>query len=159
MKRVFCATAIVFALAAFAQAETIKLKLDGVKCDQCASDIITAIEKAPGARVKGEPSKANPMATVDLDTKKGDVGAIGKEVAAAETPHKEVEAPFAYLVLDAPGLTNANSKDVGKALEKVKGVDAKKSAAAGKTIQVALSGSGEAKLAEIQKALATYLKK
>lgn len=159
MKRVICAVAVVFALAAFAQAETIKLKLDGVKCEQCASEIITAIEKVPGAKVKGEPTKANPMSTVDLDTKKSDVGAVGKAVAAAETPHKEVEKPFAYLVLDAPGLTNANAKGLGTALEKVKGVDAKTSKVEGKTIQVALKGSGEAKLAEIQKALAAYLKK
>jgi copper chaperone CopZ len=160
MKRIVCAATIVFVLAAFAQAETIKLSLKGVKCEQCASDIITAIEKT-GAKVKGEPTKLNPVATVDLDTKKTDVGAIAKSVAAAETPHKEMEAPAASVVLSAPGLTAANAKELAKALDSVKGVDAKKSDSdvKKKEITVALKDSGEAKLADIQKALATYLKK
>jgi copper chaperone CopZ len=160
MKRTFCAVATVFALAAFARAETIKLSLKGVKCEQCASEIITAIEKT-GAKVKDEPSKTKPTATVDLDTKKTDVGAIAKSVAAAETPHKEVEAPATAVILTAPGLTAANAKDVAKALGSVKGVDATKSEidAKKKEITVALTDSGDAKLADIQKALATYLKK
>jgi copper chaperone CopZ len=163
MRRVFCAVAVVFALAAFARAETIKLSLKGVKCEQCASEIITAIEKVAGAKVKDEPTKFKPTATVNLDTKKSDVGAIAKSVSTAETPHKEVEAPAAALLLDAPGLTAANAKTLAKALDSVKGVDAKKSEsetdAKSKTITVVLKDSGEAKLAEIQKALATYMKK
>jgi copper chaperone CopZ len=160
MKRLVCAAALVFALAAFAQAETIKLSLKGVKCEQCASEIITAIEKT-GAKVKGEPTKLNPIATVDLDTKKTDVGAIAKLVAAAETPHKDTEAPAASVVLSAPGLTAANAKELAKALDSVKGVDAKKSDSdlKKKEITVALKDDGAAKLADIQKALATYLKK
>jgi len=161
MKRTFCAVALVFALAAVARAENIKLSLKGVKCEQCASEIITAIEKVKGAKVKDEPTKFKPTATVTLDTKQSDVGAIAKSVAAAETPHKEVEAPATALIVDAPGLTAANAKDVAKALGSVKGVDAKKSETdpKKKEITVALTDSGEAKLAEIQKALATYLKK
>jgi copper chaperone CopZ len=149
------------AVAANVRAESVTLKLDGVKCDQCAEEIIGAIEKVPSAKLKEKPSQKKPLAVLEIDLAKADVGAVAKAVAAAETPHKSEEAPGAYLVLSAPGLTAANAKKVGDALKGVKGVtpaltlaDAKK-----KEITVRLKDDGDAKLADITKALAEYTKK
>ncbi|MBY0525442.1 MAG: hypothetical protein K2R98_18695 [Gemmataceae bacterium] len=160
MKRLVIATFAAFVCAAFVNAETIKLKCDGVKCDACASAISDAVGKVAGVKVKTDPSKQTPVVTIDADLKKTDIGAIGKAVAGAETPHKEVEAPGAYLVVDAPKLTAANAKDLEKSLKGVKGVNATLSSAdvKAKQLLIKINDSGEAKLAEVTKALAAYTK-
>lgn len=161
MKRlVLCAAALALTVAS-ARAETVKLKLDGVKCDDCANEIVTALEKVPTVKLKDKPTLKTPVAVLDVDVAKSDVGALGKAVAAAETPHKAEEAPAAYLVLAAPALTAANSKKLTPALKGVKGVNAALSSsdAKKKEITVRLDSSGDAKLADIQKALAEYTKK
>jgi copper chaperone CopZ len=160
-KLVLCAALLGLGWTASADAESIKLRLDGVKCDQCADEIIAVIEKVPTAKLKDKPSKDKPAAVLDIDLTKSDVGAVGKAVAGAETPHKADEAPAAYLIIDAPGITDANSKTLSKALKGVKGVNADLSSGSvkKKVIEVALDKSGDAKLADIKKALADYTKK
>jgi copper chaperone CopZ len=159
MKKII-AVAAALVLTAGAAAETVKLRLNGVLCDGCKGEIITAIESNKGARVKNEPTKANPNATVDIDFTKTDLGAIAKSVAAADTPHKGDQAPAAFLVLDAKNLTEASAKKLPDALAKVKGVDAKMSKAEvkSKEIVIRLDDKGGAKLDEIKKALADLLK-
>ncbi len=161
MKRFLLSAAIVLFGTATSQAETLKFKLDGIKCDQCAGDILNSLKGVTAATVKTEPTKAAPMATIDLDLAKTDVGAIGKAVAITETPHRSEEAPGAYLLIDAPALTKANAKKLEAALKKVKGVNADLSSADVKKMQIAvlLDGSGAGKLAEIQKALMEFTKK
>ncbi len=160
MRMLLCAAAVALLGVAVGRAETIRLKLEGVKCDQCADVINEAIGKVPTAKVKTTATKAVPAAVVDVDLKKSDIGAIGKAVAEAETPHKEVEAPAAFLILKAPGLTATNAKTLDKALKGVKGVNGVLSEAdvKGKEVRIKLSESGDAKIADIQKALAAYLK-
>ncbi len=160
-KVVLCAAVFALAGAAPARAESVTLKLDGVKCGQCADEIISALEKVPTVKLKDKPSEKKPVAVLDVDVAKSDVGALGKAVAAAETPHKSEEAPAAYLVVPAPGLTAANAKKLGDALKGIKGVNALLSSSdvKKKEIAVRLDESGAAKLADIKKALADYTKK
>jgi copper chaperone CopZ len=160
-KLVLCAVVVALCGAVSARAESITLRLEGVKCGQCADEIISALEKVPTVKLKDKPSEKSPTAVLDVDLAKSDVGAIGKAVAAAETPHKAEEAPAAYLVVAAPGLTAANAKKLSDALKGVKGV---KGALSGsdlkkKEITVRLDESGAAKIADIKKALADYTKK
>ena len=159
MKKII-AVAAALVLTAGAAAETVKLRLNGVLCDGCKGEIITAIVKVKGADVKTEPTKANPVAVVVYDEKKTDLGAIAKAIAEADTPHKSDQAPAAFLVLEAKGLTEAAAKKLPDALAKVKGVDAKMSKAEvkGKEIHIRLDDKGGAKLDDIKKALADLLK-
>jgi hypothetical protein len=120
----------------------------------------------PDAKVKGKIGKgtgdlALVTVTVDIEPAKGDVGDLAKAAAGADTPHKAKGAPTTRLIVDAPGLTDANAKGVADALKNVKGVDAAKSKANVKDqkIYVRLDDKGGAHLAEIQKALADYTKK
>jgi copper chaperone CopZ len=160
-KLVLSAAVVALVWTASASAESIKLRLDGVKCDQCADEIISVIEKVPTAKLKTKPSKATPEAVLDLDTAKSDVGVLGKAVAGADTPHKGEEAPAAYLLIDAPGITDANNKKLEMTLKGVKGVNAALSSGSvkKKVIEVRLDDSGAAKMADIKKALADYTKK
>jgi copper chaperone CopZ len=161
MRKLFLCAVLAALLGAFAQAEVVKLRCDGVKCDQCADTINDALAKVPGVKVTKKATKAEPNTTVDVDLKKADLGKLGKAIADADTPHKDVEAPGAYIILDAPGLTKANAKGVDRALKGVKGVNAALSNAdtTQKQLVIKIDGSGSAKLADIKKALATYLKK
>jgi copper chaperone CopZ len=158
---VLSAIVALVAVAAQVRAESVTLKLEGIKCDQCCEEIIGAIEKVPTAKLKEKPSQKKPIAVLEIDLAKSDVGAVAKAVAAADTPHKGEEAPAAYLVVSAPGLTAANAKKLGDALKPVKGVNAALSLADAKKkeITVRLRDEGEAKLADITKALADYTKK
>jgi len=161
MTRLALAAVTALMCAAFVQAETIKIQCDGVKCDGCATAISAAVSKVAGVKLKDELSKKTPVVTMDVDLKKTDLGAIGKAVAGADTPHKEVEAPAAYLIIDAPGVTAANAKTLDKALKDVKGVNALLSSADVKKKQllIKIDDSGSAKMADLQKALAAYTKK
>jgi len=161
MKRLaICAALAALVLAGNAQAETVTFKLDGIKCDTCCGDILGAIKKVATVKVKTEPTQAKPVAVVEIDLAKSDVGAVGKSVADADTPHKSCEAPAAYVVITASKLAKEDSKKIDKALEKIKGVNAALSSVdvKGKQILVRLDASGSAKLAEIQKALAEFTK-
>ncbi len=151
---------LVLAGAVGARADEIKIRLDGVKCDTCGSVMGDAIKKVAGAKLKDAPSLNKTEVTVDVDFKKIDLGDIATAVAGADTPHKTDEAPGANLVLSAPSLTDKNKKGIGDALKKVKGVDALSSIGdlKKKEIIVKLDDKGGAKLEEIKKALATYLK-
>jgi hypothetical protein len=100
----------------------------------------------------------NPVAVVEINPAKGDVGELAKAAAGAETPHRAKGAPSATLVLNAPRVKATDGKKVKEVLKNVKGVDANASAVRGKTIQVKLSDEGGAKLADIKKALASYIK-
>jgi copper chaperone CopZ len=142
------------------RAEEVKIKLEGVKCDTCASVLADAVKKVPGAKLKDAPSLTKTVVTVDVDLKKADLGDIAMAVAGAETPHKADEAPGANIVIAAPGLTDKNKKQVADALKKVKGVDADFSTGdvKAKEITVKLADKGGAKLDDIKKALAAFTK-
>ncbi len=105
----------------------------------------------PSAKIVSKPTKAKPEAVVEIDPTKADVGDLAKAAAAAETPHRAKGAPEAALVLPAQSL---KAGAVKKALQDVKGVDAKASTVKGGNVQVKLSDKGGAKLADIKKALA-----
>lgn len=160
MRKLFLSAVLTALLGAFAQAEVVKLRCDGVKCDSCADAISDELAKVPGAKVTKKATKDEPNTTVDVDLKKSDIGALGKAVAAADTPHRDIEAPGAYLILEAPGLTKANAKGLEKALKSVKGVNAALSIAdpTKKQLVIKIDNSGSAKLADLKKALAAYLK-
>jgi copper chaperone CopZ len=146
--------------ASTALAEPVKFKVSGVLCPGCAGAVTNAVVTLPAVKIKEDPSKAKPILVLDIDTKKSDVGDVAKAIAAAETPHKDTEAPGATLIIEVKALTDANAKKVGDALSKVKGVDAKasKGVVAEKAIYVKLSDEGGAKLAEIKKALESLTK-
>ncbi len=120
----------------------------------------------PSAKVKGRIAKgagedAVAPVTVTVDTEKGDVGDLAKACAGAETPHRGSKgAPSVTLVVAAGKLTEDNAEKVADALKDVKGVDAKASKAEvkKKEIHVKLDDKGEAKLADIKKALADFTK-
>lgn len=99
--------------------------------------------------------------TVKLDTTKGDVGDIAKAVGACDTPHKEKVPPVALLVLPAKDdLTKESAAKIKDALKDVKGVDAAGTRVhvKSKAIDVKLASDGGAKLADIKKALADYIR-
>jgi copper chaperone CopZ len=96
------------------------------------------------------------MAEVEFDPAKCDVGDLAKAAADAETPHRAQGAPSATLVLTAA--TGADEKKVQQALQKVKGVDAKKSSVKRGEIHVKLDDKGGAKLADIKEALKDQVK-
>jgi hypothetical protein len=112
-------------------------------------------------KVTEAPTPDNPICVVEVDLGKKDVGDLAKAVAGCKTPHKKKEAPSATLILDAPGLNAERAKGLADALKGVKGVVAAQSSAdvGGKRLEIRLDDAGGAKLADIQKALADYLKK
>jgi hypothetical protein len=118
----------------------------------------------PGVESKAalKAAKEEPQTvSVDLDTKKADVGDIAKAISAADTPHKAKVAPSAALVVSAPALTADNKSKIKDALKDVKGVDSAETACDVKKqeIYVHLSAKGGAKVADITKALEQFTKK
>jgi hypothetical protein len=114
----------------------------------------------PGAKVTTKPTKDAPVAIVDIDPSKGDVGDLAKAASAAKTPHRAKGAPEATLVLDAKDLKRGDAKKVQDALKDVKGVNSSASRVdvKAKEIYVKLANKGGAKLADIKKALANFTK-
>jgi copper chaperone CopZ len=157
--------AIVLFWPAQSRAESVKLQLHGVRCAGCAGALTEALSKVPSVKVIDKPTKKSfsttALTVVDIDLGKADVGELAKAVADAETPHRLKEAPSSSLIVEAPSLTKANAKAAVDALKAVRGVDSKESTADVKTkeIHIKLDRRGGARLADIKKALADYLKR
>jgi copper chaperone CopZ len=147
------------------RAESVKLQLHGVRCAGCAGALTEALSKVPSVKVVEKPTKktfsTTALTVIDLDLGKADVGELAKAIADAETPHRLKEAPSSFLILEAPKLSKANAKAAVDALKAVRGVDVRESAAEVKTkqIHVKLDRRGGARLADIQRALADYLRR
>jgi copper chaperone CopZ len=148
------------------QAEDVQLRVTGSHCPGCGSKIAEAINKVPSAKVKGKipagkSKDAGAKASVTIDLAKCDVGDLAKAVAGADTYHRTLGAPSASLILKAPGLTEENAKNLKQALMNTPGVISASSTSNLKLneIYVRLDDKGGAKLADIEKGLADYLKK
>ncbi len=106
-------------------------------------------------QVKQKISVQSPDTSVDFDAAKADVGKIAKKVASAKTPFMKTKPPGTNVVLDVSNLSQENSSKVTVALSKVAGIDAKNSSldVNAKQVTVKLARTGEAKLADIKKAV------
>ena len=119
-----------------------------------------ALGEVPGAKVTTKPTKNEPVAIVDIDLSKGDVGDLAKAANAAKTPHRVKGPPEATLVLAGKDFKRGDVKKVQDALKDVKGVNSSASRIdfKAKEIHVKLANKGGAKLADIKKALANFTK-
>jgi hypothetical protein len=91
--------------------------------------------------------------TIDItDLAKTDIGAIARDVAAANTSKKERTPPALYLVFRYRP-DSVKNEQLRMALARVKGVQADKSWAGDSNLWVRVDGSGQGKLADITRAL------
>ena len=165
MKKLVLLTAVAFLWTARAHADSLKLELHGIHCAGCAGALTESMSKVPSVKVIEKPSKkllsTTSLTILDIDWGKAELGDLAKAIADTETTHRAKEAPFSFLILDAPSLTRVNVGKLEEALKGVRGIDAKgsKTDLKKKEIHLKLDGRGGAKIADIQKALADYLKK
>jgi len=165
MKKFVFLAAVAFLWTAQTQAESLKLELHGIHCAGCAGALTESMSKVPSVKVVEKPAKkllsTTSLTILDIDWGKADLGELAKTIADTETTHRAKEIPSSFLILDAPSLTKTNAAKLEDALKGVRGVDAKgsKTDLKKKEIHLKLDGRGGAKMAEVQKALADYLKK
>lgn len=140
---------------------TIAMFAGGAESD--ATVLRDTLAKVPGVKFKADELKFGdfkrdgglftgflPIEITDLG--KGDVGTIGKAVAAADTSRKEQCPPALFVVLKYRP-DSIKTDQLRTALARVKGVTADKSWAGDSNPWVGVDGSGRAKLADITAAL------
>ena len=121
------------------------------------------LEKVPGIKFKADEIKfadfgrdggtfTSFFAIEIADLAKTDIGAIAKAVASANTSKKEKCPPALFVILRYKP-DSVKTDELRKTLAKVKGAAAEKSWAGDANLWVGVDGSGQAKLAEITKAL------
>ncbi len=94
-------------------------------------------------RVK--PNQGKPQRIVGKFAKDADLGALARAVNGASTPHGSESPPALSLVLSGKKLDKDKSKEVVKALGKIKGVDAKGSRVNAKKGEILVKLTGVAK--------------
>ena len=94
-------------------------------------------------RVK--PNQGKPQRLVGKIAKDADLGALARAVNGATTPHRSQSPPALSLVLSGKKLDDDKSKEVVKALGKIKGVDAKGSRVNAKKGEILVKLTGVAK--------------
>jgi hypothetical protein len=142
---------------------TVKVSLVGGGGEEDLQPFQTALGKVQGikfteADIKSSDIKREEMLftkpfTLELtDVSKTDVGAVAKAIATADTKTKAKVTPGVYLVIgyDAGGAKDDQLRDT---LSTVKGVEARHSFVGDINLWIKLDGSGDARLADIRKAL------
>jgi hypothetical protein len=134
-------------------AETKKITIDvkGAYCQGCAGKIATALDEGglkPAVAPKATQEKPQRLVVEAKDDT--DLGAAAAKIAGAETPHKAKVAPEVMFVLFAD-MDKDSAKKAEKALESVKGVEAKatKADADKDEISVTLTGKDKVKITDL----------
>jgi copper chaperone CopZ len=153
---------VILVRAAEARSETVQLLIGGIHCAECASKVTASLSEVPSLKMDSpiaKPKRGDTvLISVQMDTRKANLGDIAKAAAGTATPHRDKGAPSVTLVVPAAGLSNKNADRVMNALKKVKGVNVKASEVdlKKKEIHVRLDEKGGARLADIDKALENY---
>lgn len=154
-----------FAMASAGEPRAVKLTVamfaGGTEED--AKVLQQGLEKLPGVKLAEKPVRFGdfrrdgggftafvPLEIADLA--KTDVGAMGKTVATAETSHREKAPPALFLIVKYKP-DSIKNEPFREALAGVKGVLPAKSWAGDANLWVNIDGSGQARLADITKAM------
>lgn len=106
--------------------EQVTLLFKGLDCDGCVKTVSADLAKVAGVKVVHQPTLRHPQAVVELeDSTKADLAELVDAVVNAQTPHRDKEVPSASLVLFDKSVKADAGSVLAKALEQVKGIDAK----------------------------------
>jgi hypothetical protein len=113
-------------------------------------EVNRALEKLPSVKIIPH-SDSTPHYLIEFNTTKVELGDLAKAIASIEDESAKDETA-AFLMFDAK-YTKAQQDGLLKALGKVKGVVANKSEVGDERTRIALDNNGEAKLADVIKAI------